>query len=157
MSTRNRVPAHTSPGINAQIRNHIEEMLRYYAAHPDQIEERLQELEEEWDIERILETNSSALSLFGLIMGFAANKRWFALPLAVQSFFMQHALQGWCPPLPFLRRLGYRTLDEINQERYGLKFLRGDFDGLKPAEIASHPNESVHALLKAVEASANPH
>jgi hypothetical protein len=50
--------------------------------------------------------------------------------LAVQGFFMQHALSGWCPPLPVLRRLGFRTQYEIEQERYALKALRGDFQEL---------------------------
>jgi hypothetical protein len=29
--------------------------------------------------------------------------------------------------VPVLRRLGYRTQTEIEQERYALKLLRGDF------------------------------
>ncbi|WP_407921819.1 hypothetical protein, partial [Corallococcus sp. AB049A] len=28
------------------------------------------------------------------------------------SFLLQHGLQGWCPPLPLLRRLGLRTRGE---------------------------------------------
>jgi hypothetical protein len=34
--------------------------------------------------------------------------------------------------LPVLRRLGIRTADEINKERYALKALRGDFKRLSP-------------------------
>ena len=41
---------------------------------------------------------------------------------------IQHALQGWCPPLAVLRRLGFRTAKEINEERFALAALRGDFD-----------------------------
>jgi hypothetical protein len=36
---------------------------------------------------------------------------------------MQHALQGWCPPVPILRRLGFRTAREIFEERLALKSL----------------------------------
>ena len=43
---------------------------------------------------------------------------------------LQHALQGWCPPLPLFRRLGFRTQEEIARERYALKGMRGDFAGL---------------------------
>ena len=39
----------------------------------------------------------------------------------------QHAVQGWCPPIPLLRRLGIRTSREIEIERVALKILRGDF------------------------------
>jgi len=31
------------------------------------------------------------------------------------------------------RRLGVRTADEIAEERYALKALRGDFDDVEPA------------------------
>ncbi len=51
-----------------------------------------------------------------------------ALPAIVTGFLFQHAIQGWCPPLPVLRRRGFRTAEEINQERYALKALGGDFD-----------------------------
>ncbi len=49
-------------------------------------------------------------------------------PGLVTGFFFQHALQGWCPPLPILRRMGFRTSADINEERNALKALRGDFD-----------------------------
>jgi hypothetical protein len=39
----------------------------------------------------------------------------------------EHAVQGWCPPLPILRRMGFRTAREIDTERTALKALRGDF------------------------------
>jgi hypothetical protein len=32
--------------------------------------------------------------------------------------------------VPVLRRLGVRTMDEINEERYALKALRGDFESV---------------------------
>ena len=54
--------------------------------------------------------------------------RWLALPALVTGFLFQHAVQGWCPPLPILRRLGVRTAREIELERVALKMLRGDFD-----------------------------
>ena len=56
------------------------------------------------------------------------DRRWLALPAIVTGFLFQHAFQGWYPPLPILRRLGFRTADEINQERHALKALRGDFE-----------------------------
>lgn len=97
----------------------------------DAIDRRLMELDDEWDIERYLETMAPTFTLLGLTLGLTVNRKWFALPLFVQSFFLQHAIQGWCPPLPVLRRLGIRTADEINQERYALKVVRGDFKDLR--------------------------
>jgi hypothetical protein len=50
-----------------------------------------------------------------------------ALPLVVQGFLLQHAVQGWCPPVALLRRRGVRTSMEIAEERNALKALRGDY------------------------------
>jgi hypothetical protein len=50
----------------------------------------------------------------------------------VLSFLFQHAVQGWRPPVPVFRRLGVRTREEIDRERYALKALRGDFNGVGP-------------------------
>jgi hypothetical protein len=36
-------------------------------------------------------------------------------------------MQGWSPAVPLLRQLGVRTRMEIEEERYALKVLRGDF------------------------------
>jgi hypothetical protein len=62
---------------------------------------------------------------------------------------LQHAVQGWCPPIPILRRLGFRTADEINRERYALKALRGDFDSIADKKT---PVTSANAALRAVNA-----
>jgi len=85
------------------------------------------QLDAEWDIERTLEANASALALIGLALGAFINKKFLILPGIVAGFLLQHALQGWCPPVPVFRRMGFRTSYEIDQERYALKAFRGDF------------------------------
>jgi hypothetical protein len=47
-------------------------------------------------------------------------------------FLLQHAVQGWCPPIIWFRRLGVRTSTEIDHERNALKALRGDFRHVAP-------------------------
>jgi hypothetical protein len=132
-STPGRVPAHTAHEINERIRRRTEERLAAAAvAGPRAIRERIEALDREWDVERALEANAASISLIGLGLGAFVDRRFFALPALVAGFLLQHALQGWCPPLPVLRRMGYRTQTEIEQERYGLKLLRGDFN-----EVAS--------------------
>jgi hypothetical protein len=130
-STWERVRHNTSDAVNQRIRSRTErtvaECIRRGRAA---IERRLAELEEEWDIERYLETMAPTFTLIGLALGVTTDRRWLILPAAVQTFFLQHALQGWCPPVPVLRRLGIRTADEINVERYALKALRGDFESI---------------------------
>ncbi|MFT3883334.1 MAG: hypothetical protein QM703_27230 [Gemmatales bacterium] len=124
----NRVSANTPEFINERIKAATEAKISCTAkGGPAAIDRRLVELDLEWDIERCLETMAPSLSLFGLGMGIIGSKKWLIVPLAVQAFFLEHALQGWCPPLPMLRYLGVRTADEINEERNALKALRGDY------------------------------
>src|SRR3954452_17734428 len=112
-STVDRVPRHTSQEINRKIEIQIADSVRWHAAHPKRIDRRLPELNQEWDVERTLEANASTLAFTGVILGATVDKRWLALPALVIAFLFQHAVQGWCPPLPILRRLGFRTAREI--------------------------------------------
>lgn len=123
-----RVSDATDPAVNDKIRREMQARLAYYSQHPEHIPARLRELDREWDIERVLETGSSVLTLSGLLLSLGVNRKWLLLSLGVQGFLLQHALQGWCPPLPIFRRLGVRTADEINEERYALKRLRAEGD-----------------------------
>jgi len=126
-NTVNRVPPHSAASVNQRILEQTEADVRRFGTSRTSIDDRLRELDEEWDIERLLETNASALAFAGVVLGIAVDKRWLALPALVTAFLFQHAVQGWCPPLPILRRLGYRTAREIEIERVALKRLRGDF------------------------------
>ena len=100
-STFQRVPAHTSGAVNEQIRRQTEENVMCYAeAEPEAIEARLPELDREWAIERTLETNAAIASLVGLTLGAAVDRRFFFFSAIVAGFLLQHAVQGWCPPVP---------------------------------------------------------
>lgn len=126
-----RVRASSASHLNAHVDRDTQACLEACAAAgPDEIARHLAELDREWDVERVLQTNASVLALAGLALGAGVDRRWLALPTAVFGFFLQHALQGWCPPIPIFRRMGVRTRREINRERYALKALRGDFDGV---------------------------
>lgn len=109
---------------------------------------RLEELDREWDIERMLEANASSLALLGIVLGATVSKKWLVLPAAVAGFLLQHALQGWCPPVPLLRRMGFRTRSEIDKEKYALKALRGDFQNVSQDRRES--GEGVEEAMKAV-------
>lgn len=126
--TTERVPAHTAEHVNRDILVQTECSIRYHAVHSEEIDDRLRELDGEWDVERVLEANASSLALGGILLS-VFNKKLLFLSAAVLAFLHQHAQQGWCPPLPVLRRLGVRTRTEIEYERYALKLLRGDFVG----------------------------
>ena len=117
-TTPERVPAHTSEPVNRSIRDEIDDSVRWHSRHPERIDRRLHELDEEWDIERTLEANAATLALTGSVLGIFVDKRFLAVPVVVTAFLLQHALQGWCPPVPFFRRRGVRTMREIDEERY---------------------------------------
>jgi hypothetical protein len=111
-----------------------------------EISKRINELNKEWDIERYLAVNMSTLAIIGLGAGVATkNKKWLILPAVVLGFFMQHAIQGWCPPLAVLRKLKIRSSKEIEQEKYALKILRGDFTNVQSSSI-----QNIETLKQAV-------
>lgn len=147
-ATEERVPAHTAEAINRRIRQRTEDVLAYFAEHPGEIDHHLERLDREWDIERTLEANAASFSLLGLTLAVNRDSRWLALPVGIAAFLLQHALQGWCPPLPIFRRFGVRTTAEINRERYALKYLRGDFRDL-PAPQGSARDKARQALSAA--------
>lgn len=135
-TTRNRVPRHTAEEINSRIEREIAFTVQYYADHKEGIGKRLRELDGEWDIERAIEANAAAFGFIGTALGLTRGRKWLLLPLAVTGFLFQHAIEGWCPPVPLLRRLGFRTSCEIDEERQALKALRGDFDGVSKSANA---------------------
>ena len=149
--TSTRVPRSTSERVNRRIRAGDDARIaRLERAAPAELDARLAELDFEWDIERLLQLNASALIVLGTLLGATVDRRFLLLPSAVLVFFAQHALQGWCPPIPVFRRRGVRTVREIERERYAIKALRGDFDRI-PANDAAQPPARVRAVLDAVD------
>lgn len=107
--------------INQRIRRKtVRDIARYRSAPPDKIEARLAELEQEWDLERAIQANAASISLAGIALGAFVDRRFLLLPAGVCALLLQHALRGWCPAVPVLRRLGYRTQHEILAERLTL-------------------------------------
>lgn len=135
-----RVRRRTSPRVNAGIDEKILNNIRRYGLQPAEvITRRIDELEREWDIERVLQGNASSLALFGGAMAAAVNRRWLWLSGGVLGFLLLHSIQGWCPPLPMLRRLGVRTRGEIDREKFALRLLRGDFSSVRSGSGAANP------------------
>lgn len=95
--------------------------------HPREIERRLRELDQEWDVERFAETGTSLLAYVGIALGTAVNRRFLWIPAFVATFLFQRTVNDWSPALPILRRLGVRTAREIDIERVALKMIRGDY------------------------------
>lgn len=138
-----RVPEHTDPEVLEDIEKQTKENIDKYASQDlENIEKRIDALDREWDVERVLEVNAATLALAGAFLA-TRNRTWLLLPAAVTAFLLQQALQGWCPPLPVLRRLGFRTRGEIDEEKFAFKSIVetiGRFKGenLRAGEEARH-------------------
>ncbi len=114
---RRSTPSHLNEKIDREIARNVE---TYGNTSQREIQQRIHDLDREWDVERVLEVNASTLALTGLVLSLTVNKKWLVLPATVMTFLLQHGMQGWCPPLPILRRLGVRTRGEIDREKYEL-------------------------------------
>ena len=124
----------------------MENVRRVAAGGPEAIDRRLAELDREWDIERTLEANAASLAAAGAGLALLADRRFALVPLVVGGFLLQHAVQGWCPPVPVFRRLGFRTQTEIDEEKYALKALRGDFQAETQGDGAGRTTAGRQAL-----------
>jgi len=147
-TSANRVPRNTEEEVNHRIQAEIERSVRWHATRPEHIARRLCELDAEWDIERAIEANASTLALAGVVLAARGSRSWLLLSGLVTAFLLQHALQGWCPPVPVLRRLGFRTAREIERERQALKALRGDFGQVN---AAAEPGMRADSAIRAAQ------
>lgn len=148
VTTIDRVLRNTDDAVNRRIAHQTGLRIRRYAASPREIDRRLRELDREWDVERVLELNAAVVALSGVVLALTRNRRWLFLSGLVATFLGQHAVQGWCPPIPLLRLLGVRTSREIEIERVALKMLRGDFDGADDM-----PRGAAHRASRAIAAA----
>lgn len=127
--TTKRVEMSTPPEINDRIhKKTIADLYRYRDADEEALTERINQLDREWNTERVFEANASTLVLISTILGLKKSRYWFLLTGTVGYFLLQHAIQGWCPPLSIIRRRGVRTPEEIENEKLAIRIMRGDFN-----------------------------
>lgn len=148
-----RVRANTCDKINQRIDRQTERNIAaFVCSGEEEISERLNELADEWDMERVLQLHATVISAGGCILSMLKGKGYLAIPLTVSAFLMNHAVRGWCPPLPLFRRLGVRTRSEIDAEIFALKAIRGDFDDV---QRIVEPMDRTAAAIDAVSEFAN--
>jgi len=125
-----RIRRATSPELIRQIDRQTDANILHYAnAMPEVIDERIEELDREWDIERLLAVNAGTVALAGLLLGATRDKKWLILPGITVALLVNFNLRGWAPALPMLRHLGLRTRSEIDRERAALLESRADSAG----------------------------
>jgi hypothetical protein len=145
------VRAKTGTETQRKIDKKIREQIIHYASQPKEvISRRIFELEREWDIERVLEANAASIGLASLMWGLTVNKKCLVVTGTVLGFLLLHSVQGWCPPVPVLRRFGVRTRREIDRELFALKVLRGDFATISTDLEEGQSEQGARALAAAV-------
>src|SRR2546421_1487802 len=92
---------------------------------PQNIDQRVERLDHEWDIDRVYEATIAVICVIGLVLAPTVNIWWLVLPAFGAVSLLTHALFGWSVFLVVFRALGIRTATEIAYERYALKALRG--------------------------------
>jgi hypothetical protein len=135
----------TVEGLASEFQSQTEARLSYYSAHPEEIEDRLHELDEEWDIDRATEMEAAGTILTGAVLGVTFSKKWFLLCAFSSAMMLLRTFTGVYPMLPVFRRIGFRTAREIEQERYALKLLRGDFENIARSEEKKKPRAAFEA------------
>lgn len=132
-----RVRRYSTDAQLRRIDDRIARNVRLYSNQPrDVVDDRIEELRNEWSIERILQLNAAAIGLSSILLAITHSRKWGLLTCGALGFFLLHATDGFDPPLPLLRQLGVRSRAEIDRELYALKLLRGDFDNVAPVEEA---------------------
>lgn len=134
--TARRVELNTSPALNRKFQRQLEANIsRYMGADRAAIDRRLRELDREWNVERLIETEAPLMIGLGIALGLLKDRKWFAVSAFAASMVILHSLQGWYPLIPVFRRLGLRTQNEIEEERNALRMLRGDHDMYRTRSI----------------------
>lgn len=138
-----RVRRHTGPHVLRRIEDETERRLAAVADDPQAMDRRLAELDREWDVDRVIETEAALLGLVGVALAALVSRRFLKSPLLTGGGMLLYALTGRYLTMPLIRRLGVRTAHEIARERYALLALRGDFaatrsaPGTPPLRLAS--------------------
>jgi len=142
-----RVRANTEPAINERIDRASQYRLQVQSGESAAaITQHIAKLDREWDVERLIELESSTMGLTGLVLSVLISPKFLFLPGVVSTMVLLHAVQGWYPLLPIFRRLGLRSQNEIDRERFGMKALRGDLATIPSGEAVERARAAWQAV-----------
>jgi hypothetical protein len=116
MIQRDRVREHSPEKFNQRIdRATQRRVLRAGGKSKAALSRHLEQLDEEWDMERVLQINASALALGGLLLGLFANRKFLILPCVVLPFFCS------TPPGTGARRCLFFAVAGYERERKSMR------------------------------------
>ena len=124
--THDRIREHSSESSNQRIDRETRGAIAEARQSSTARNARIRELEQEWNIDRALMLNFGIVGAFTAFKAMQQMKRnghiggWSLLFWVQMGFLINHAVRGWCPPMPVFRRLGFRSANEIAAERAAL-------------------------------------
>jgi hypothetical protein len=127
----------------------VKDSIRFYGSlGPQAISDRLRALEDEPDLETVATLAMAGTGILALVFGFTGSRLWRLLAWMALPLIFAHARGRLSAPGEFLKTLGLRSRQEIQEEKYALKALRGDFRdaGGTPAEAMADPASALAAV-----------
>jgi hypothetical protein len=113
-------------------------------AGPEAINERLAELDREWTSGRMTKASTAVLILVGTALAVATGMWWWMILTAAGGLLLlQHSFgkRSWLGRV--FGEAGYRSSAEVEQEKFALRTLRGDFRHLPTVhDIEAHDDIS---------------
>lgn len=97
---------------------------------PSAIDERLSDIEQEWSAGRAAKVAIGIAVLIGMGLGLSLGGWWYSVPVIGGLLLLQYLFSrtSWLGKV--FHESGMRSGQEIDQERFALKALRGDFAAL---------------------------
>lgn len=99
-------------------------------AGPQALSDRLDQLDREWSAGRMTKATLGVLIVAGLALTALANPWWLILPAVGGLFLLQYLFSRTSWLGATFQEMGFRSGAEIDQEKFALRTLRGDFKNL---------------------------
>jgi hypothetical protein len=99
-------------------------------AGPQAIADRLHQLDREWSAGRMTKVTLGVLVVAGLALTALANPWWLILPAVGGFFLLQYLFSRTSWLGATFQEMGFRSGADIDQEKFALRALRGDFKNL---------------------------
>jgi len=105
----------------------VDRLKRLAECGPSAIEERLNELEREWSAGRATKVALGLFILIGMGLWLSLGGWWYVVPILGGLVLLEYLFSrtSWLGKL--FHEMGSRTGQEIEEEKFALKALRGDF------------------------------
>ena len=101
---------------------------RFAAGDREAISRHIETLDREWDVERYLQMNAGLVSLSGVVLGALVSRRFLVCPPPCSASSSNTLHKAGVRHCRFFAAWACAPRREINEEKYALKALRGDFE-----------------------------